>query len=144
MVRAFCNAVEADGYYAMNYSNQDYIRSMFESAILTRFDLWYAWYNPTLNRDAGIWQYTSSGKVRGIIGKVDRNKAYKDYPALIRQQGLNHLGKSTDETVNHMLEDGVTTPENREGWELKLAGKAPVLPEEARAIFDRYHKKLEG
>ena len=29
-----------------------------------------------------MWQYSSSGSVDGISGRVDMNVAYKDYPAL--------------------------------------------------------------
>ena len=31
----------------------------------------------------GIWQYTSTGRVEGIAGNVDRDRAYKDYPAFV-------------------------------------------------------------
>jgi len=30
-----------------------------------------------------MWQYTNSGTVDGISGRVDMNIAYKDYPAII-------------------------------------------------------------
>ncbi|MBQ1947068.1 MAG: N-acetylmuramoyl-L-alanine amidase [Clostridia bacterium] len=44
-------------------------------------------------------------------------------------------------TVEHMIEDGVTTEENRESWEQFLSGKAPMNPDYVRAIFDRYHER---
>ncbi|PYG86719.1 GH25 family lysozyme M1 (1,4-beta-N-acetylmuramidase) [Ruminiclostridium sufflavum DSM 19573] len=94
-VKAFCTEVEKSGYFAMNYSNQDYARSMFDMDYLSRFDLWYAYYNKNCSRnDAGLWQYTSSGKVTGINGNVDLDIAFKDYPAIIRGAGLNGLSKT--------------------------------------------------
>lgn len=93
-VKAFCKTVEQAGYYAMNYANQDYIRNMFDMDALGGLDLWYAWYNANCNRsDAGLWQYTSSGKVPGISGNIDLNIAFRDYPAIIKSEGLNGFGK---------------------------------------------------
>ena len=34
-------------------------------------------------------QYLGSGRVNGIVGDVDREIAYKDYPAIIQRAGLN-------------------------------------------------------
>lgn len=96
MVKAFCGRVEELGYYAMNYCNNDYASRMLDMAALSRFDLWYAWYNSTCDRkDAGVWQYSSSGQVAGIAGNVDMNIANKDYPAIIRGAGLNGFTKPT-------------------------------------------------
>ena len=50
---------------------------------------------------------------------------------------------SYDTTVDNMIKDGVTTKENMVAWEQKLAGNAEIKPEEARAIFDRYHEKVK-
>jgi len=96
MVTAFCTTVEQAGYYAMNYTNQDYSKNMFDMKALSRFDLWYAWYNATCNRsDAGLWQYTSSGKAPGINGNVDLDYSNKDYPSIIRAAGLNGFQKGS-------------------------------------------------
>lgn len=146
MVHAFCGAVEKAGYYAMNYSNLDYINNMFETDLHKRFDLWFARYNNTCGIDGvGIWQYTSSGSVAGVSGNVDMNYAYKDYPELIRSYGLNHLSKnrySYDDTVEQMIKDGVTTVENMAYWEGVLRGEEAPKPEYLRAIVERYHEKL--
>jgi lysozyme len=93
----FLAEVEKAGYYAMNYSNKDYLANMFDMAVLKRYDLWLAWWptNPVGpgRTDVGIWQYTSKGSVPGIAGNVDMNYAYKDYPAIMKRAGLNHLDK---------------------------------------------------
>ena len=89
MVKAFCGAIEAAGYYAMNYTNPDYLsRYMTDVA---RYDLWLAdWDKKTPSRTCGIWQWGRS-TVPGINGSVDTNEAYKDYKSLIAGAGLNHL-----------------------------------------------------
>lgn len=101
MARAFCEAVEKAGYFAMNYANEDYCKNYFDTDILRRFGLWYARYTkqPVLEsrpRNCGIWQYTSSGSMAGISGNVDINYAYLDYAAIIAEAGLNHLPKQAE------------------------------------------------
>ena len=77
MAVAFCEEVQRLGYKGMNYANLDYTRNMFGTV---PYDLWFARYNATPGRsDMAMWQYTSSGSVPGIAGKVDMNYCYKDY-----------------------------------------------------------------
>lgn len=101
LVHAFCGAIEAAGYYAMNYTNKDFLGRLFDESTL-RYDLWLAAWptkpdpeNPP-RKDVGIWQYSSKGGVPGIVGNVDMDWAYKDYPAIIRAAGLNKLDKEEE------------------------------------------------
>lgn len=94
MVKAFCETVEAAGYFAMNYANEDYCKNYFTAEVLQRFALWYARYTDNVTgqpRSCGIWQHTSKGTVAGIAGNVDVNKAFYDYKAIIENKGLNNL-----------------------------------------------------
>lgn len=46
-----------------------------------------------IRNHAGIWQYSDRAHVDGIIGNVDVDVAYKDYPSIIKNAGLNHFVK---------------------------------------------------
>ena len=98
LARAFCGAVQKAGYYAMVYTNPDYLSRWYDTAIPKEYDIWLAQWPATPDLAAkpaqagGIWQYTSSGSVSGISGRVDMNAAYLDYPALIAASGLNRPG----------------------------------------------------
>lgn len=88
MIKAFCSTIESGGYYAMVYANSDYITKYFTNDILSLYDLWFAAWPNTVNkekppRSCGIWQYSSKGKVSGITGNVDMNVVYKNYPSII-------------------------------------------------------------
>lgn len=48
---------------------------------------------------------------------------------------------SSDATVNNMIIDGITTPDNKKYWEDVLSGKDIPRPEYIRIILDRYHSK---
>lgn len=88
---AFLEEVEKAGYYVCLYTNLDWIKNRLDMDKLSRFDLWLAQWNtsPTYEGNFGIWQYTSKGNVPGIDGNVDMDLSYKDYPAIMKEKGLN-------------------------------------------------------
>lgn len=90
---AFLREMEKGGYYAMLYCSKDFLDSYLMPERLTAFDKWIAQYNSkcTSKHAHGIWQYSGSGKVRGVAEKVDLDVAYKDYPRIIRRAKLNKL-----------------------------------------------------
>ena len=83
--------IERAGYYAMYYCSTSWYDQMVRrEPDLKKYDLWLAhWGIKEPSRPCGVWQYTSGGTVPGIRGRVDMNTAYKDYPAIIREKGLN-------------------------------------------------------
>ena len=107
LCHAFCGTIEAAGYYAMNYTNKDYLNRYFGDTTF-KYDLWIAAWpnNPDPNNppcECGIWQYTSKGSVPGINGNVDMNYAYKDYPAIIKTAELNKLYFNENTENNNFL-----------------------------------------
>ena len=87
--------IEKHGYYAMLYANPDWLENRYEKKRLKPWDLWLAAWRgsrPTAY-EHGIWQRTGAGSTPGISGRVDLDIAYKDYPTILRQQGLNGLCK---------------------------------------------------
>ena len=79
------DALQASGRYVGLYASTDMVNNRLEYSRLHDYDLWVAQYGSvcTCQRDFGMWQYTSSGKMQGIAGNVDLDHAYKDYPAII-------------------------------------------------------------
>lgn len=90
---AFLDEVEKQGYYAMLYCSKSFLDSYLIPHELKRYDKWIAQYAPkcTCPHPYGIWQYTGTGRVNGVVGDVDRNAAYKDYSAIIERARLNRL-----------------------------------------------------
>lgn len=92
-VERFCQRVEAKGYFAMFYTNRNFLDQYLDESLAKRYALWYARYSGTFDgTDCGMWQYSDSGQVPGISGNVDLDISFVDYPAVIRKAGLNHLG----------------------------------------------------
>ncbi len=75
--QAFCREIEQAGYEAMVYFNLDLSRRMLRLIDLQQagYDFWLALYNEDLRYAYRVrmWQYTDSGTVDGIRGKVDLN-----------------------------------------------------------------------
>lgn len=97
---AFLEEIEKAGYYAVLYSSLDWLRNRIDYDRVKQFDLWLAQWRSagfTYENPIGLWQYTSSGSVEGISGRVDRDIAYKDYAAIIREAGLNGFGPTAPE-----------------------------------------------
>lgn len=93
IVKAFCERIEERGYFAMYYSNQNFLETYLSRDLNRRYALWFARYGSRYDGiDYGIWQYTSTGSIPGITGNVDLDTGYVDYASVIRKAGLNHLG----------------------------------------------------
>lgn len=79
MATAFLTRIEQAGYYAINYTNIDFLNRGF-AELTDRFDTWLAqWSVSAPTKPCGIWQYSATGRVNGIAGDVDLNYAIKDY-----------------------------------------------------------------
>lgn len=99
IVTTFCEEIEKAGYYAALYSNLDWLTNKLGD--ISKFDVWLAQWanNPSYKKSFGMWQYSSKGSVSGISGYVDMNYAYRNYPEIIRSNGLNGFkANSTDKT----------------------------------------------
>ena len=104
LVENFCGFIKKKRYYAMFYSNRNSLHTYLSSDLSKRYDLWYAFYNSRPDHTAcGIWQYTSQGSIPGIVGEVDLDYGYIDYPKIIQAAGLNHLtNNSTISSSNYI------------------------------------------
>ncbi len=96
MIIAALSMLERAGYYAVLYASTDFIRNRLEYKRLVQYDIWAAQYanRCTSPLPYGMWQYTSKGAVPGIVGNVDMDKSYKDYPNIMVEAGLNGYSKS--------------------------------------------------
>lgn len=78
---AFCKAVEAEWFTPMIYCGTRVAYTMYDLSRLTDYDIWYPQYasQPSMYYDYRIWQYSDSGSVPGISGKVDMDLAFIPY-----------------------------------------------------------------
>lgn len=81
IVLAFCNRIKDAGYTPMLYCNLKGFIGMLEFERLEEIEKWYAYYGNELYfpYNVSMWQYSSTGTVDGISGKVDLNISFKNY-----------------------------------------------------------------
>ena len=103
--------VERWGFYALLYVGLNFAQTelYMGGAALRKYDVWLARYpsdksktkpedKPKTDFAFGMWQYTSKGKIPGVVdaipGKisgVDLSVPYKDYAKIIAKKGLDRL-----------------------------------------------------
>ena len=83
LVKRYMDIIDQKGFVPGWYSYTNYINSYLCPEALADYPLWVADYRSSLGYtgDYHIWQYTSSGTVPGISGKVDLNRDYHHYIA---------------------------------------------------------------
>ena len=98
IVAAYCEIIEAAGYYAGIYSSASFFRTYMDESRLLHWDKWVAQWSKkcTYAGDVGLWQFGGetnmlrTNKVAGVT--CDQDYALKDYPALIKAAGVNGFG----------------------------------------------------
>lgn len=98
-VVSFCSTIEKAGYYVGIYASVSWFRDKLLTNPINRYDKWVAHWGvetPDYKLPFGMHQFSSTGKVRGIAGDVDLNLCYKDYPLIMKMQGLNGYPKAED------------------------------------------------
>lgn len=75
LTQLFCQTIEAAGYRPMIYHNTEMGALLLNVADLEEYDKWFAAYTDTLYYPYAykVWQYSSTGTVRGINTEVDLN-----------------------------------------------------------------------
>lgn len=81
IAEVFCNALSQAGYKVGIYANKYWFTSILTDPRFKKWDKWVAQYNSecTYSGEYQAWQYSSGGKVNGIVGNVDMSWFYKDY-----------------------------------------------------------------
>lgn len=107
VIKKMCNIIENNGYYVSIYASTYWFNNNLILNDLDMYDKWIAqWSNSvSFGKKYGIWQYTSTGKIDGINGYVDKDYSYIDYPTIMMQNGLNGYEKivEDDSKVNDNL-----------------------------------------
>lgn len=75
---AFCEEIKKLGYTPGVYTNLDYYKNWYTKDVLKKYKVWLADYKGGPDYDCLIQQYSSEGKVPGIIGNVDLDYYYGD------------------------------------------------------------------
>ncbi len=127
---AFLDSMASDGWLVGLYSCKSWLQGKLETDIICeKYECWMALYLWSGSYDTydqydeycGLWQYSSTGSVDGVPGNVDMNVAFKDYPGICMQYGLNGYTASGE---NLLLSGGKEIPKViASGESLDVSGK---------------------
>ena len=93
---AFCETIRSAGYVSGIYASKNWLNNNLD---ITKFSadnvIWLAEYKdaPTYGGKYSMWQYTSSGRLNGIEGRVDFNQCYTTFSNKVKdtEQGADGL-----------------------------------------------------
>jgi GH25 family lysozyme M1 (1,4-beta-N-acetylmuramidase) len=79
VVNAFCKTIQDSGLEAGVYASRNWYYNNLNTSELDGYNIWLAEYrqSPEYTGKYDMWQYTSSGTVSGIEGRVDLDISYK-------------------------------------------------------------------
>lgn len=97
VVKAFCDELEANGYFAGFYCSESWWHNNIDGKALSRYTAWIAkWSAKAPNCPYAIWQYKNDANVPGVKNVVDMDKTSVDFPTIIKAKGLNGWGVNED------------------------------------------------
>lgn len=98
-IERFCGILESKGYFVGIYTSKSVLIDMVSEKNKTKQCVWMAhWTGSKSSKSSydgqyGCWQYSDSGRVIGVIGSVDLDIIYVDYPSIIVSGGFNNYPK---------------------------------------------------
>ena len=101
IAKTFVTTLEKAGYWVGIYANKHWNTTKLTNKWYDGKARWVAQYNDkcTYDGEYGMWQYLSTGHIKGVTGYVDMNYAYVDYPKSIKSAGKNGFKKSPTTTT---------------------------------------------
>lgn len=109
VVITFLDKVEKAGYFVNIYCSEYWIHSKLEASRLTSFDKWIAKWSSTnpQNIEYGMWQFSSDFRVAGYNSRLDGNRSYRDYPAIIKEAKLNNTAQQPEKKSVTVIVDEI-------------------------------------
>ena len=109
IVKHYCEKIESAGYYVGIYASLSTLNGILNDKQLEKYDKWVAEWGPNFSYhgSSGLWQYTDNERIAGINTRVDGDKAFYNYPELIRKNGLKYLEEEKKVSLKYKKGDKV-------------------------------------
>ncbi len=137
MCLTFFSALQKENYYTGLYVSNEFLFNIMQTEnMIELFEIWYSrypskehfdwnaddlesfvWDTEKYGETLGMWQYCKTGKLSPIVGAVDFDYSYKDYPTLIKSNGFNGFSLVENEETETESETEETETEETESFE---------------------------
>ena len=121
--QAFCQTIRNAGYEAGIYASKNWFNNNLKTEILPdNIYLWLAEYGDAVTYEGKyhLWQYTSSGRVNGIEGRVDLNLSYVEP---VRRGEVLNTEDTSEENEEENKKKVITTSDQNKNEDPKGAKK---------------------
>ena len=113
IITAWCEQIEANGYYAGIYMSQSAFNNEVKGGELAKkYSQWRAhWTTKAKKPNVPMWQFggeTNYIRTNRIAGMVcDQDYAYEDFPTIIKKAGLNGFSKTNPnkKTIDQLVQE---------------------------------------
>ena len=134
IIDLFCTTLEKNGYFVGLYMSASHLKNI-PMKVLVKYACWCAQWAKECTFNlvrVGMWQSSSKGQVPGIIGNVDIDDCYIDYPGIIKRSRLN----GNDVVFNiQAIEDAITKDQEKNEADLAILYKCR---DDLIALRDKY------
>ena len=107
--QAFCRTIRSAGYQTGIYASKNWFQNQIDTSVLADdIYIWLAEYGDGVTYDGKyhMWQYTSSGRILGIEGRVDLNLSFLEPET---KEDLKYgTGPKSDRTDDEVLKQNTT------------------------------------
>ncbi len=122
----WAETLEAAGYFPGVYGTHETLTKLLP-AYTDVYDIWLAYVayeeeTPEFIPEeqdhsyfCGMWQYSWVGSFDGVVGDLDVNVAYKDYPTIMKQNGYNNMVPEWGTSPSVMIEQSRFIPYDYNG-----------------------------
>ena len=115
--KVFLDTIQKYGYTPVLYTNHNFINNYYDMQTMKKYKIWVAYPNSkTPDYKCDIWQYSWTGKVKGVRGNVDMNFLYDSSliksPKTQQTKPINNNEIKVGDTVEviHAYQYGSTNP----------------------------------
>ncbi|MDO4200178.1 MAG: LysM peptidoglycan-binding domain-containing protein [Clostridia bacterium] len=154
IILAFVNVVRVAKYYPILYGGVEWIKSYFDIAKAEDLDIWISDLSvqpkvyPSYDKNVTIWQHSNRGRMPGIVGNVNLDISYVDYPLILEQRGFNNLNNFNNDNNKSGAENRNKISLNSESYEpiFYTVQKGDTLRTIAKKFLgnpDEYRKIME-
>ena len=117
--QAFCQTIRNAGYEAGIYASKNWFNNNLKTEILPdNIYFWLAEYGNSVTYEGKyhLWQYTSSGRVNGIEGRVDLNLSYVEP---VRRGEVLNTGDTSEQEEEEQKKKVITTSDQNKNEDPK-------------------------
>ena len=141
IINTYCKTIKNAGYNVGVYASLSWLNNKIDTVIKQSYPIWVAQYYSKCEYTGKyvLWQYSSSGKVNGISGKVDMNYLYNESYLGNTSTNKNETKPKNESNTEKDRIKSLQTALNKD-FNTKLDVDGCIGPATTKAVMSHYLK----